>query len=385
MYLSVATNWDEKLLDNLHEINQQTPVNPVQEVFGSLQSGFFGSARTKRNLPAVTEDFAGSYIEKAHKYGIQFNYIFNSTTLGNRELTELGKKELKKYLDWLESIQVDIVTVTIPYLVEYIKDNYPSTRVNISTINEIDSLQKYNYFRDLDVSRITLSFFANRNFTFLKKLSALGHSEIELLANENCLFHCPYRQYHFNVSSFSSLEDTGVSENPIYAKYPTVSCTLQKLEILRNNISSPWIRPEDLHYYKELGFKWLKLSHRFMPTDWLTRAATAYANESYRGNLYDIIDPGSFDINKAYRYSSIFAKFADEEELERLKDFDIIVDNQKLDGFLDPIFTADLKHDDCNQCGYCDRIAQNAVICDEEKRLLLIRLLKRFKDNIIQP
>ena len=54
-------------------------------------------------------------------------------------------------------------------------------------------------------------------------------------------------------------------------------------------IKSRWIRPEDIIRYEEMGFGRFKVGQRTQNTEWNTRAATAYSNRTYDGNLLEII------------------------------------------------------------------------------------------------
>jgi len=54
MNISVATNWDDDLIDHINAINKQNPHYPVGEIFGSIQCSPLGSGRSAAVLPAVS-------------------------------------------------------------------------------------------------------------------------------------------------------------------------------------------------------------------------------------------------------------------------------------------------------------------------------------------
>jgi len=59
----------------------------------------------------------------------------------------------------------------------------------------------------------------------------------------------------------------------------------QPVEFLR----SPFIRPEDIHAYRDVGMDVIKLSDRTEAVEFLLRTARAYASGRYDGNLFDLI------------------------------------------------------------------------------------------------
>ena len=54
-------------------------------------------------------------------------------------------------------------------------------------------------------------------------------------------------------------------------------------------IKSPWVRPEDIKYYEEIGIEHFKITERGFPTDELVKRVKAYTDRKYNGNLIDLI------------------------------------------------------------------------------------------------
>ncbi|MBI5100066.1 MAG: U32 family peptidase [Nitrospirae bacterium] len=381
MKISVATNWDDDLIDVINAVNNQNPLYPVKEIFGSLQVSPVGSGRSAAVLPAVSNDGVVAHIKKAQKSGIQFNYLLNASCLGNREHDQNSRKAIFQYLDWISGLNVDIVTVTIPYLIDIITTNYPDLNVNVSIINHIDSAKKLRAFADMNVKRIILSFFKNRSFKFMSKAVASSDCELEILANDPCLLDCPNRYYHYNLVSHGSQATEDNLSGSFFFDYPFLNCTLKKLQDTSEIIKSPWIRPEDLKYYKDLGISWLKLSGRFMNTKWLARCIEAYAKGVYEGNLWDIIDKESFrGLSRKFNTSAVnFDLMGD--DISKIEQFNIFVDNKKLDGFLDYFFVnGDKCNINCNTCNYCKKVAHEVITIDHALRQDIKDILQRAKN-----
>jgi len=383
MKISVATNWDNDLIDVINSVNNQNPLYPVKEIFGSLQVSPLGSARSSAVLPSVSDDRACAHIKKAQENGIQFNYLLNASCLGNREYDQSFRKKIFEYLDWISSLNVDIVTVTIPYLIDIITTNYPDMNVNVSIIDHVDTVKRLRAFSDMKVKRIILSFFKNRSFKFIKKAIESSDCELEVLANDSCLLDCHSRYYHYNLVSHGSQATEDNHSGSFFFDYPFLNCTHKKLQDPTEIIKSPWIRPEDLKFYKDLGIRWLKLSGRFMDTQWLARCTDAYAKGAYEGNLYDLVDHESFrGLSRKFNTSAVNFDLmgGDVSKIER---FGIFVDNKKLEGFLDYfLINGDKCNVNCDTCKYCKKVAGEVIRVDDSLRQEIRDILQRAKHTL---
>jgi collagenase-like PrtC family protease len=132
-------------------------------------------------------------------------------------------------------------------------------------------------------------------------------------------------------------------------------------------ISGILVRPEDLEVYEEIGIHRFKVSGRNKSTPWLLRAARAYAQRRYSGNLLDIL---SFVQVKAPLHFArdATARLGDgSPELRMLRDAyasleHVSVDNEAFPkGFLRRIAATDCTHLSCSECGYCGSVARKVM------------------------
>jgi len=355
MNLIVGTNWDNKLLDKLENY-------PVHSVYAKLGSDIFGGGRPSYLLPKITKQEAENHIRIAQSKGIQFNYLLNSSCLGNIEFTKKFNKEIMEHLEWLCEIGTSYVTVAIPYFIELIKKKFPQLKVNVSSLAHVNSVQRAKYFQDLGADMITLLDAFNRDFEFLKGLKENINCEIHLIANLTCLYGCPYQLYHGVISSHASQSEDKLKGYCI--DYCLLSCINQKFSNPEEIIKSCWIRPEDIKVYQEIGIDHFKLVERFDTTETITNAVQAYSNESYSGNLLDILSAKTTpkkqldaDVEPIIRPDLV--------DVKQLKDFDNVIfsndqyiNNKDLDGFLEFFKRKDCRTSSCDECGYCKRIAE---------------------------
>ena len=120
MELTVATNWDPDLVEQL------APFPQIKEIFGVMQKTPVGSGRPYFIIANPNEEEAAAYVEKVHASGRKFNYLLNGPCMNNMEYDKETHQQLLAHLDWLCRIGVDSVTVTIPYCWKSSRPNSPN-------------------------------------------------------------------------------------------------------------------------------------------------------------------------------------------------------------------------------------------------------------------
>lgn len=79
--------------------------------------------------------------------------------------------QIYRFLKWLTKLEVDAVTVTIPYLLEFIKKHFPQLKVRVSVFAEADHVLNVKHWAALGADSITLnSPFVNREFATLAEV-----------------------------------------------------------------------------------------------------------------------------------------------------------------------------------------------------------------------
>lgn len=130
----------------------------------------------------------------------------------------------------------------------------------------------------------------NRRPDALKEVSArcrqaLPEVKLELLANEGCLYHCPYKlthDCHIAMLNMGQTLDT-------YRINEELGCMRTLRENPSNLFKSPFIRPEDVSTY-ESYVDVIKLCGRTLGPTFLVRVVDAYLSRKYSGNLLDLMD-----------------------------------------------------------------------------------------------
>ena len=364
MNFAIPTNWQDDFLPSIGK------PGVALEIYGKLNSDFLGGGKHSFQLPYVSKRKIERNIIAIHKAGFKFNYLLNGTCLNNFEWTIGGQRKIGSLLDWLVEIRVDAVTVAIPYLLVMIKNKYPGLRVAVSTLVGINSVPAARHWEDLGADRITLlNTDVNRDFPLLRKLRKAVNCQLQLIANVNCLYRCPFYLQHGNLASHSSQK--GHRLKGFVIDYCRISCRYRQIVNPAEFIRSPWIRPEDVGYYEDIGVDSLKLIDRGMNTFWISLILQAYLKRKYAGNLIDLFPSplktlrfNRFDPWHLSRYF-FFPGFVNIFKLLKLrgllKDPAVYIDNQKLDNFLEFFTKNDCNLRSCRDCGYCEKIAQETV------------------------
>lgn len=358
MKFTVGTNWQDDLIPRVKR-------DSVRELYGKLASDFVGGGRPAYISANPSKEKVRSHIRQAHQNGMEFNYLLSAACLGNKEFTIPGRKKIRQLLDWIVSMDVDSVTVAIPYLLQLIKKQYPQLKVCISSFANVNTIQRARYWQDLGADLITLDEFTlNRDFQLLRQIRNSVSCELQLIANNGCLYNCPFVDYHYTSLSHSSQSKD--ASGGFLIDYCVFNCKYLRIVNPVNFIRADWIRPEDIHFYEDVGIDSLKLVDRTRPTETIALVVESYDKREYNGNLLDLLF-----INYSDSYSTISANSP------------VYIDNRKLDGFIEHLIKNDCHLKICCECGYCQEVAKQAVKVDSNYQKKTVEEYKNILDNLI--
>jgi collagenase-like PrtC family protease len=367
MQLLVPTNWDPDLILPLSKLEADV------QLYGVLPTSMIGSGGSGPDNVRMVADQVEEYIGQANSVGLKFDYLLNAPSMSNMEWDENTHQELLIHLNWITSIGADSVTVTIPYLVELIKRQFPRLRVRVSTIAHVNSVARAKLFESLGADSITLDINVNRDFALLKAIRNAVNCELSVLLNNLCLYQCPYEYYHHDGLGHASQNYNPI--NGYYVDYCVLRCTLDRLRDVSQIIKCRWARPEEIHVYEEIGIDVFKISGRSMPSERILRAATAYSSRHYEGNLYDILNV------IAPKTGFIGSALPGEQSNGVGSPPRFYIDNQALEGFMD-FFKKQNCLSGCSHCDYCRRIASKVIQFDGDEVDDYIAALTASLDNL---
>ncbi len=372
MRLSLASNYDPDLVARLK-------VYPVAEVFGKLPYDLVGGGRPSYMGTPFSYRQLAEYVSLVQNSGIAFNYLLNAACMGNREWGQRWQKKFNKFLEKLSRAGVLRVTVATPFLLELMKKRFPHFYVKVGIFAQVDTPRRAKFWEDLGADVITLeSFSINRNFAALRAIRKAVRCELQLIVNHPCLPNCPMQYYHQNGFAHSS----NGSRN-FFLDYCSLKCAHRRLQGPSLFIKSAWIRPEDVGYYEKIGYDSFKLLERGIPSAEMLKRVDAYSKKSFTGNLAELILPYGFrqpvrkerfwllrnffrpfQVNPA-KLKSFYDLIKRQGMLFELDRQPVKIDSSKIpENFIEGFENRNCAMLDCSQCGYCEKIADDAVQID---------------------
>ncbi|MFX0008884.1 MAG: U32 family peptidase [Candidatus Hermodarchaeota archaeon] len=370
MKLHVATNWDLELIDNLAQF-------PVSGLYGVSDHSIVGGGRPSFLLQQISEEGIVEYIKRVHDNNMEFSYLLNAPCMNNMEYDPHYHKELIEYLQWISDIEADSVTVTIPFLIQLIKEQFPKLKIRVSTIAHVNSVNRAKFYETLGADEITLDVMINRDFKTLEQIQKAVKCKIIVLLTDGCLYQCPFRYYHYNTLGHASQTHQQFERN--YIDTCILNCSIIKFSNPTEVIKARWVRPEDLTHYEAIGIENFKIAGRRMSTQWITRSVKAFSSRKYDGNLIDIIQGFSMS-HGGLEQKDPNVKLS--ETIGKESKSKLVIDNTKLDGFIN-FFKKQNCLAMCNACSYCEEWAKKAIILNEEESQRYIESIKQYMDDIL--
>ncbi len=365
MRLVVGTNFDDSLLDEIRGF-------PVKYLFGSETKTITGHGRASFVLPQVDRERLKEHVSIAHERGIKFLYTMNTAFLGGKEYSSKFLNSVMKEVDELSEI-VDGFILAIPLLISYVRREYPDTEISVSSYSRVYNVREAEEYSSMGVNTVIAHEDVNRNFKVLKEMRKF--TDVEVITNNSCLWGCPYRRTHDLVSSITSTEG---SEEKVWFEYPILFCATDVRNDLNNLIRMRWIRPEDLHYYEEIGIDRFKIAGRNKGTKWIVRAVKAYSERRYEGNLLDIV---SYPQGRAV--PKVMKKVGGPSFYDVLEK--VIIDNTQFpERWMNFFKYNECESKRCEECRYCDIVAERVLKVDgdvREKVNVPLGLISRFAQN----
>ncbi|HLP59960.1 MAG TPA: U32 family peptidase, partial [Candidatus Deferrimicrobium sp.] len=340
-----------------------------------------GGGRPTFALPVIDKNKVAQHVEVIHRHGLKFNYLLNAVCLDNRETTREFNREIRELMEWLGQIKVDYVTVSAPMLIEMVRNILPHVKISLSTFANVTTISQARFFRDLGVTEITLPESKNRDFRFLETLKA-GFADddglrFQLIATNDCLFNCPLRYFHPNFQGHAS--QSWHITGGFALDYCMVRCTYFKLLHPEELLKSPWIRPEDLKIYEDLGYEKFKLTERMKTTEKIAAVTGSYFQRKYEGNLLRLLNTRMHEEDfEVPRFSALMdgkniAPHKMAATIRLIFALKANLPNAALEHFLDGFKSrerGDCRDLDCATCGYCkgwaDQVLEMTCRVDEE-------------------
>lgn len=284
IYLNAGNLWTLTYLKKVIELNHQHRHDGicVGSLFGSI-GGLTPTARPKDRIPHRSWPFIEEYVKLAAQHNISVRYTLNQSCVGPiQEFRSYWDHHLEDVVLELSRIGVHEWTVTSPLVLELLRGRLPNNFIEVSTIAEVSSLADALRWKALGANGVNVSTSVNRDFEVLTSISAVITATV--LANEACLYRCPYRRECYNLSS----HDSQRSED-LFKFYPFRRCSEIRAADPVEWLKSRMVLPQRMSMYRDTtGIQWFKIAYRTHPEEVAIPILEAYMNQYYGGNLLDL-------------------------------------------------------------------------------------------------
>ena len=350
---------------------------PVVDVYGTAPHSVVGAGRPSVLLKDINEEQIIEHISQIHKNKMTFSYVLNAPCMNNMEYDPYYHKELLKLLQWICDIGADSVIVTIPLLIQIIKEQFPKLKVRVSTISHVNSVNRAKFYEYLGADEITPDVMINRDFKTLENIRKNVKCKIVLLCTDGCLYQCPFRIYHYNTLGHASQTYNQFERR--YIETCVLNCSIIKFSDPTEAIKCRWVRPEDLSHYEAIGIDSFKIAGRIMPTSWIVRAIKTFSSRKYEGNLTDIVE--GFQNSVPVDLDNV-SQEGFKEALKKEANPKLFIDNSKLNGFID-FFKKQNCVAMCDDCNYCAEWAKKVITLDKEETDKYVESVKGYMNDIL--
>lgn len=254
--------------------------NAIREIYLNAPQSITGSGRVGN---VTTLDKFVETVKIIHEAGIRVDITMNSTCDGGDWYAEETlERQIGFIRDMHEQHDVEAVTLANPFLIEQARRACPELEISASVLADIDCFSRSEAFALAGANTITVDTSINRDLKLLKQMRERLDVELKLMVNEGCLNKCPFRKFHMNLISHKSHEELDEGNSFSFACGDIISRDTGQL------FKSNWIRPEDMRRYESVT-NFFKIVGRDMLPSKVLRCASAYMDESYDGNLFDLL------------------------------------------------------------------------------------------------
>ena len=112
-----------------------------------------------------------------------------------------GTVHLFNHIEWVATTGADMVTVTLPIMLVWIKRHFPDFKVVVSSWARVANVKRAKYWEDLGADEIILAEYATRDFAALRSMRRALRCKLEVIANPSCLYYVlsRYEPYQHDV------------------------------------------------------------------------------------------------------------------------------------------------------------------------------------------
>lgn len=303
--------------------------NRIEGIYFPAPQEYFGSARVVKQF---TVNDAKKVIEFCNNNGFKTNMLLNSSCEGAEWYSPQTVSKTLFLVNKMKDSGLSEITLTNPVYIQKIKKEHPDLKITASVICEIDSVQRARFFEELGADAFVPDRDINRDLELLKEIKDATNMEMTLMVNEGCLYRCPQRNIHYNfISHWSKLNKEK------HIDFLTNYCVALRGQKPEELLKSPFVLPQHLKFYRKITSSF-KIVGRTRTTQEILQMTRAYLEETFQGNLLDIMSSATPLVKNKYGYN-IPAELLDEAFFKKVTSC----------------------NKNCAKCNYCAALVKKAL------------------------
>lgn len=231
----------------------------IASFFGEFPTSRWGGGRFC-NADQCDSNFIKMVVAEYNKAGVPVRYTYTNPDLNEHDLED-------PYCNFCMEVAdngMNEVLVVNETLEKYIREKYPSFKVNSSTCKEIKNIDALNAELEKDYNLVVLDYNLNNQWDFLEQIT--DKERCEILINACCIPNCPKRGEHYK---FIGQQQKVVLMNQKLPKdkqikVPHWYCEHGEKNTLYKIMSFPtYVSPDDIfEKYVPMGFRNFKIEGR---------------------------------------------------------------------------------------------------------------------------
>ena len=162
----------------------------IASFFGEFPSSLWNGGRPS-NYDQCDAGYIRNVIKNINAKGIPVRYTYTNMLLNEEDCKDPYCNFCMKEAD----NGMNEVMIFSPVLEKYIRENYPSFKLNSSTCKEIRDIDGVNAELEKDYNLVVLDYNLNNQFDVLEQIKR--KDKCELLVNACCVPNCPRRGEHY--------------------------------------------------------------------------------------------------------------------------------------------------------------------------------------------
>lgn len=264
MFFSVPLYFSNDYINFIVNLNSKNTNYKIKRVYNSLDYNNSESSKFEFDRLSLhkAKNFQELYVHSSilKKNDIEFVYAMNSVAPVSNGAFERNIPTMETFLNKLLSVGISTVLVSNQMLADYITAVFPNIKIIISTMMQVDSIKKAQYINsEFHPKAVIPSTDLNKDFIFIESFKKLLPSvELELTANEGCIFCCPLKNLCYSIK--------GLEENEI--AYPKELCKKMVSNelfssITKNRIIYPW----EINVFENLGVNSINIANISQPIE----------------------------------------------------------------------------------------------------------------------